>query len=99
MLPFLSDCVRALLTSKLTREVNTCFRRTLKPERSMPSPLPDADLSRDGSIETPLDPSTTGQRGYLRNLLSALQLVRGGDFSVRMPGDRVGIEGKIADTF
>jgi nitrogen fixation/metabolism regulation signal transduction histidine kinase len=34
-----------------------------------------------------------------RELLSALQAVRGGDFSVRLPGDRVGIDGKIADTF
>jgi HAMP domain-containing protein/CheY-like chemotaxis protein/signal transduction histidine kinase len=32
-------------------------------------------------------------------LLSALQAVRAGDFSVRLPGDREGIEGKIADTF
>ena len=61
--------------------------------------LPDADLEQDGSIETLPDPSTPAQRSYLRNLLSALQLVRGGDFSVRMPGDNVGIEGKIADTF
>src|SRR5262249_48172868 len=32
-------------------------------------------------------------------LLSALEAVRGGDFSVRLPGDRVGLAGKIADTF
>src|ERR1051325_8068591 len=32
-------------------------------------------------------------------LLQALQAVRDGDFSVRLPGDRTGIEGKIADTF
>src|SRR6266568_5470659 len=32
-------------------------------------------------------------------LLNALQAVRSGDFSVRLPGDRTGIEGKIADTF
>ncbi|MBI2816957.1 MAG: HAMP domain-containing protein [Acidobacteria bacterium] len=32
-------------------------------------------------------------------LLNALQAVRDGDFSVRLPGDRTGIEGKIADTF
>src|SRR5690242_17729666 len=32
-------------------------------------------------------------------LLQALQAVRNGDFSVRLPGDRVGIDGKIADTF
>src|ERR1700722_18052037 len=32
-------------------------------------------------------------------LLHALQAVRSGDFSVRLPGDRTGIDGKIADTF
>jgi CheY-like chemotaxis protein/signal transduction histidine kinase/HAMP domain-containing protein len=32
-------------------------------------------------------------------LLVALQAVRDGDFSVRLPGDRVGIAGKVADTF
>ena len=35
----------------------------------------------------------------LAELLRALQAVRDGDFSVRLPGDRVGVEGKIADTF
>src|SRR6476659_7949027 len=71
----------------------------LKPERSM-QPLPDeADLKQDRSIETPTDLSTPGPRSYLHSLLSALQLIRDGDFSVRMAGDSVGIEGKIADTF
>src|SRR4029079_12865532 len=32
-------------------------------------------------------------------LLSALQAMRSGDFSIRMPGASLGIEGKIADTF
>src|SRR6185437_3224013 len=32
-------------------------------------------------------------------LLHALQAMQVGDFSVRLPGDRTGIEGKIADTF
>ena len=46
------------------------------------------------------DLSTSGKRegNYLQNLLSALQLIRGGDFSVRLFNDSVGIEGKIADT-
>src|SRR5437588_4399628 len=35
----------------------------------------------------------------LTGLLHTLQAVRVGDFSVRMPGDQVGIIGKIADTF
>ncbi|MBI5616759.1 MAG: HAMP domain-containing protein [Gammaproteobacteria bacterium] len=34
-----------------------------------------------------------------RQLLAALQAVRDGDFSVRMPGDLTGVTGKIADTF
>src|SRR3982075_586901 len=40
-----------------------------------------------------------GTPDSLQDLLHALQAMRGGDFSVRMPGDSVGIEGKIADTF
>ncbi len=35
----------------------------------------------------------------LVELLTALQAMRSGDFSIRMRGDGVGIEGKIADTF
>jgi HAMP domain-containing protein/CheY-like chemotaxis protein/signal transduction histidine kinase len=35
----------------------------------------------------------------LNELLHALQAVRDGDFSVRLPSDRIGLEGKIADTF
>ena len=35
----------------------------------------------------------------IRALLHALQWMRDGDFSVRLPGDWVGLEGKIADTF
>jgi HAMP domain-containing protein/CheY-like chemotaxis protein/signal transduction histidine kinase len=35
----------------------------------------------------------------LQELLHALQAMRSGDFSVRMSGNHLGIEGKIADTF
>src|SRR6202166_964309 len=35
----------------------------------------------------------------LTELLTALQAMRSGDFSIRMPGESIGIEGKIADTF
>src|SRR5262245_66293409 len=41
----------------------------------------------------------TSQRTDLSELLTALQAVRDGDFSVRLPGDWTGLEGKIADTF
>ena len=34
-----------------------------------------------------------------QDLLQSLQAMRGGDFSVRMRGDYLGIEGKIADAF
>jgi HAMP domain-containing protein/CheY-like chemotaxis protein/signal transduction histidine kinase len=56
-------------------------------------------------------PATTGERHAngddpngltehsLTELLHALQAMRVGDFSVRMAGDRVGLIGKIADTF
>jgi HAMP domain-containing protein len=42
---------------------------------------------------------TNGTGHQLSELLAALQAVRVGDFSVRMSGDRLGMEGKIADTF
>jgi HAMP domain-containing protein/signal transduction histidine kinase/DNA-binding response OmpR family regulator len=35
----------------------------------------------------------------LKKLLRALQAVRDGDFSVRLPSDKTGIGGKVADTF
>ncbi len=35
----------------------------------------------------------------LRELLAALQAMKIGDFSVRLPGDRTGVMGKIADAF
>src|SRR5271155_1634638 len=35
----------------------------------------------------------------LRHMLQALQAMRVGDFSVRLPADRTGLAGKIADTF
>ncbi len=44
-------------------------------------------------------PAANGQRDPQQELLHALQAVRSGDFSVRMTGDHLGVEGKIADTF
>src|SRR5262245_21358975 len=35
----------------------------------------------------------------LKRLLRALQAVRDGDFSVRLPTDKTGIAGKVSDTF
>jgi HAMP domain-containing protein/CheY-like chemotaxis protein len=44
-------------------------------------------------------PQVNGKQGPSQELLYALQAMRSGDFSVRMTGDHLGIEGKIADTF
>src|SRR5579859_6626092 len=42
---------------------------------------------------------TNGKQEPAQELLQALQAMRSGDFSVRMTGDHLGIDGKIADTF
>src|SRR3954467_12826652 len=44
-------------------------------------------------------PRINGTPDPMQDLLHALQAMRAGDFSVRMKGDQLGIEGKIADTF
>jgi HAMP domain-containing protein/CheY-like chemotaxis protein/signal transduction histidine kinase len=44
-------------------------------------------------------PYTNGKLDPSQELLQALQAMRSGDFSVRMTGDHLGIDGKIADTF
>ena len=44
-------------------------------------------------------PAANGTSDPMQDLLHALQAMRAGDFSVRMTGDHIGIEGKIADTF
>src|SRR3981189_3822717 len=44
-------------------------------------------------------PYANGKANPSQELLQALQAMRSGDFSVRMTGDHLGIEGKIADTF
>jgi len=45
------------------------------------------------------DSSPTPSPDPSQELLHALQAMRSGDFSVRMTGDHLGIDGKIADTF
>src|SRR5438270_4842477 len=44
-------------------------------------------------------PFTNGTPNPSQDLLYALQAMRSGDFSVRMGGDYLGIDGKLADTF
>src|SRR6187455_417529 len=47
---------------------------------------------------SPSPSAVTPSHTELSELLRALQAVRDGDFSVRLPGDWTGLEGKIADT-
>ena len=63
-----------------------------------------SDLSPGASpsarrVTKPTPPTTNGTSDPMQDLLHALQAMRAGDFSVRMTGDHLGIEGKIADTF
>ncbi len=70
-----------------------------------PNPEPVGELKANGPAPAPApvlaDIADAGVNGGsdLYELMSALQAMRVGDFSVRMPGNRVGILGKIADTF
>ena len=52
-----------------------------------------------GRAESPDRRLNGGSSAELHDLLNALQAMRVGDFSVRMPGNEVGLLGKIADTF
>src|SRR6476646_433190 len=51
------------------------------------------------SADAQSDGLNGGSDSALRELLHALQAVRVGDFSVRMAGDGVGLNGKISDAF
>src|SRR5215472_17345415 len=57
------------------------------------------DLPAHTEDASPLAPANGKSAFEFKDLLHALQAVRTGDFSVRLPGDHLGIEGKIADTF
>ena len=70
-----------------------------------PSAEPVGDLKSNGASPG-ADPAAIadgrldgGSSAELHELLSALQSMRVGDFSVRMPGNRDGLLGKIADSF
>src|SRR5262247_3361086 len=53
-----------------------------------------------GSKTSASDPPPQPLPGHeLSALLGAMQAVRNGDFSVRLPGDWTGLHGKLADTF
>ncbi len=55
-------------------------------------------LKRKGRISSPGLKAPDEGLGR-KQLLAALQQVRRGDFTARLPGDQVGVDGKIADTF
>src|ERR1700721_1476904 len=63
--------------------------------------MSDVDSGPPSSLRrtTKRKSAANGHPDPMQNLLHALQAMRGGDFSVRMTGDHLGIEGKIADTF
>src|SRR5438132_1443037 len=79
-------------------------RRQARPEgeRQM---QPDNQVSSEPLHVSPVaaitKPANGGNGAAIEphDLLHALQAMRVGDFSVRLPGDLTGIEGKIADTF
>jgi HAMP domain-containing protein/CheY-like chemotaxis protein/signal transduction histidine kinase len=60
--------------------------------RAIAPPVPETNGNGTGKATNDADI-------WLHNLLHALQAMKVGDFSVRMAGDRLGIEGKLADTF
>jgi HAMP domain-containing protein/CheY-like chemotaxis protein/signal transduction histidine kinase len=64
-----------------------------------PTPELAVDPATNGSSAVAVSGLEGPQGNQLSELLHVLQAVRVGDFSVRMAGDRLGIEGKIADTF
>src|SRR6266850_7078154 len=60
------------------------------PEKRMPRPELSSDM---------LGGLLTSEAKYKKDLLGALTALKKGDFSVRLPVDWPGLEGKIADTF
>src|SRR5437868_1422574 len=75
----------------------------MAPSESLAEAVPDGTPSAR-SLIADAEPHGYGN-GHLdgssdqHQLLHALQAVRLGDFSVRLPGDHTGLSGKIADTF
>jgi HAMP domain-containing protein/CheY-like chemotaxis protein/signal transduction histidine kinase len=66
-----------------------------------PNPEPVGEPKTNGASPS-ADPAATPDgrsAAELHDLLYALQAMRVGDFSVRMPGNQDGLVGKIADTF
>ena len=60
---------------------------------------PRSNGAPPGAVAADTAERLDGGGAELQDLLAALQAMRVGDFSVRMAGNRVGLIGKIADTF
>src|SRR6266567_1645701 len=70
-----------------------------EPATKVQTPPPIAKSVRKPPAKI-INKSANGHSTFdLNNLLYALQAMKVGDFSVRMAGDHLGIEGKIADAF
>ena len=65
--------------------------QTLVPSNADRGPRPKSNGQRDGRADVSF--------ADLSVILSGLQTMRDGDFSVRLPGNWTGLAGKIADTF
>jgi hypothetical protein len=63
------------------------------------SPLNNTEMEIAGAVLEGGNGRLNGHSVGMHELLHALQAMRIGDFSVRLPSDRTGLEGKIADTF
>src|SRR5271157_3560125 len=59
----------------------------------------DAHQVVAGFIEQDTSEPLNGHSFGLQKLLHALQAMRTGDFSVRLPTEYIGLEGKVCDTF
>jgi HAMP domain-containing protein/CheY-like chemotaxis protein/signal transduction histidine kinase len=78
----------------------------MPPSETLVESVGDASSSPPPREETGYPAAANGHAGAAEGedfdryaLLGALQAMRRGDFSVRLPGDQVGLAGKIADTF
>ena len=67
----------------------------MKPASQTPATKASARRALNGGVPVP---ATDGDDQARRALLAALTAVADGDFSVRLPGDWTGLDGKIADT-
>src|ERR1700752_3401589 len=77
--------------------IQSAKQRAFRPGDTMS----DVDSGPSSSVRRPAKrkPAANGNPDPMQDLLHALQAMRSGDFSVRMSGEYLGIEGKIADTF